>query len=544
VRRVLLVLCCAALASTVAPAAGQAPPPTYVPPVDAEVVDRFRPPASRFGSGNRGLEYGTAAGTEVRAVADGKVVFAGQVAGTQHVTVLHPDGVRTSSSFLASVSVVVGQRVRQGDVLGNTEGRLHLGARRGDAYFDPASLFAAGPVHVHLVPFDAPPGGGADGERSALSQLVGAAGGLLEGFGGAAGAVGGWLRAGGSQLVRTLDHYGARFLFPGAALDAWLTMAQAWQRARAASRRPCTSGSTAPTAPGSRRVAVLVAGLGSESESSTVDQVRTAELGYADADVVRFSYAGGRVPDPSDGFGSIPATPYGAPETQADLDLAGDRLADLLEQVAAAAPGTPVDLIAHSQGGVVARLALIELERRHGAGGLEALGVVATLGTPHGGADLATAVHAWGSTDAGGDVLDAYAAATDQELDDEAASVRQLGETSDLVRELAEHAVPDGVAGVSIAARGDLVVPVPRSRAPGMTEVVVPLVGRSAHSDLPASDAATRELGLAIGGLPPTCQGFADALVDQGVGEGVSLVQDLAGAAGFLVAARSDVRAG
>jgi hypothetical protein len=543
VRRVLLVLCCAALASTVTPAAAQAPPPTYVPPVDAEVVDWFRPPATRFGAGNRGLEYGTTPGTEVRAVADGTVVFAGRVAGTQHVTVLHPDGVRTSYSFLASVAVVVRQRVRQGDALGRTEGQLHLGARRGDAYFDPASLFAADPVRVHLVPFDSPPGDGADGERSALSQLVGAAGGLLEGFGGAAGAVGGWLRAGGSQLVRTLDHYGARFLFPGAALDAWLTMAQAWQRARRASSRPCTSSDTAPPAPGGRRVAVLVAGLGSHSEGSTVDQVHTGELGYADPDVVRFSYAGGRVPDPSDAFGSIPATTYGAPETQADLSVAGDRLADLLEQVAAAAPGTPVDLIAHSQGGVVARLALIELERRHGPGGLGALGVVATLGTPHGGADIATAVHAWGSTESGGDVLDAYAAATGQELDDDAASVRQLGETSDLVRELAEHAVPDGVNGVSIAARGDVVVAVPRSRAPGMAEVVVPIVGRSAHRDLPGSDAATRELGLAIAGLPPTCQGFADALVDQGVGEGISLVQDLAGAAGFLVAARSDVRA-
>ena len=71
------------------------------------------------------------------------------------------------------------------------------------------------------------------------------------------------------------------------------------------------------------------------------------------------------------------------------------RLADLVEAVAARGPhGVPIDLIAHSQGGLVVRLALIELERRHGAEWLARIGLVATLGTPHGGADLATAIHA------------------------------------------------------------------------------------------------------------------------------------------------------
>ncbi len=135
-----------------------------------------------------------------------------------------------------------------------------------------------------------------------------------------------------------------------------------------------------------------------------------------------------------------------------------------------------------------------------------------------------------------------FGAATDQELDDDAPSITQLGETSDLVAELARHPVPDTIHAVSIAARGDLVVPVPRSRAPGMDEVVVPLMGPSAHSDLPASAQATRELALARAGLPPGCQTFREALLDQGAGEGISLLEDLRGAGGFLVAARADVR--
>ena len=64
----------------------------YRPPVDAPVVDPFRAPKSAFGPGNRGLTYDLAPGSPVHASAPGTVVFAGWVAGTRHVTVLHADG--------------------------------------------------------------------------------------------------------------------------------------------------------------------------------------------------------------------------------------------------------------------------------------------------------------------------------------------------------------------------------------------------------------------------------------------------------------------
>ncbi|MGI8794202.1 MAG: murein hydrolase activator EnvC family protein [Acidimicrobiales bacterium] len=124
----------------------------YRPPVDAPVTDPFRPPAQRWGAGNRGVEYGTQPGTRVRAAGAGVVSFAGQVGGTLHVTVAHRDGVRTSYSFLASISVRRGQTVRGGQVVGITgERRLHFGARRGTAYFDPLSLFTDR-YRVRLVP--------------------------------------------------------------------------------------------------------------------------------------------------------------------------------------------------------------------------------------------------------------------------------------------------------------------------------------------------------------------------------------------------------
>lgn len=545
--RALLVLCCTAVCSVslaVPVAAAPVPdPPPYLPPVDAPVLDPFRPPATPFGAGNRGLEYATLAGTPVHAAGDGRVAFAGSVAGSLHVTVLHDDGVRTTYSFLAQVDVVVGQRVRQGEVVGVTAGSLHLGARRGDGYFDPASLFEPGLPQVRLVPFDEPPGEGATGERSAVSQLIGEVGGFLEDAGGGVGAIGGWLRDDGGQLRRTMEHYASRFTFPTFFLDASLTIWQAWQRARMASDRACSAAGVQPPPPPERRVAVLVAGLGSHSRGSTVDQIDIETLGYAEPDVLRFSYAGGRVPDDTDGFTAIPTTAYDAPETQTDLRATGSRLADLVEAAATEAPGVPIDLYAHSQGGVVTRLALIELERRHGVDWLRRLGLVATLGTPHGGADLATVIHALFSTDMGETALDLFSEVTDQKLDHDATSVAQLGETSDVVAELADHPVPDVVDAVSIAARGDVIVPVPRSVALGMDEVVLPLTGLSAHSDLPGSAEATRELALALAGLPPGCQSFREALLDQGMGEGISLVEDMAGAVGFLAVAHADVRA-
>ena len=81
----------------------------YEPPTDAPVADPFRPPRTRYGPGNRGLAYDLAPASSVAAIGPGTVVFAGQVGGTLHVTVEHPDGLRSSYSFLEDIAVRVGQ---------------------------------------------------------------------------------------------------------------------------------------------------------------------------------------------------------------------------------------------------------------------------------------------------------------------------------------------------------------------------------------------------------------------------------------------------
>jgi len=137
------------------------PPPDvlYRPPVDAPVSDPFRAPTGPYGPGNRGIEYATAPRTAATAIGAGVVVFAGPVAGRGVVTVLHPDGLRSSLTGLVTVAVAAGQPVVHSSVLGLTGNVLHLGVRRGEEYLDPALLFGATdgrPRHAVLVPIPPP----------------------------------------------------------------------------------------------------------------------------------------------------------------------------------------------------------------------------------------------------------------------------------------------------------------------------------------------------------------------------------------------------
>lgn len=157
----LAALALSAAVFVVAPAPAQAArrphAAAYVPPVDASVRDPFRAPACTWCPGNRGLEYATAPGQTVSAAADGRVSFAGSVAGARWVVVEHADGLRTSYGYLDALSVGSGARVVARQPLGTATDRFHFGVRRGDVYLDPALLLAGGAPVPRLVPVDGGP---------------------------------------------------------------------------------------------------------------------------------------------------------------------------------------------------------------------------------------------------------------------------------------------------------------------------------------------------------------------------------------------------
>ena len=518
--------------------AAEAAPLVHTPPVDAPVVDPFRPPAGPYGPGNRGIEYATRPGTAVRASAAGTVTFVGQVGGRLHVTVAHADGVRTSYSFLATTSVALGRPVAGGDLVGTAGSRLHFGARRGAEYIDPATLFGAGAAVVELLPLDPPTReeraspGVAGPPPQPLPLSPGAAGGAplprptspqaaaLDWLGEGAGAVGSAGRPGRPQTARVLlDRL----------LTAGLVAPAGPDDGAAATPSPACSSGPPPHRPvaGERRVAVTVGGLGSTSRTGAIADLRTGELGYDPGRVVRFSYAGGRTPGTGDALGALPASEYTSVDTQGDVVVAGARLADLIEQVAGADPAATIDLYAHSLGGIAARIALLVLHDRGFP--LDRLGVVVTLATPHGGADLATAVDLASRRPSGRAALAAAAGLLDTGLDPDATVVGQLAEGSAVVHHLESRGVPPGVRLISLSARGDLTVPSPRAGAAGATTVTLPLVGPSAHGRIVGSDEATAEIALALSARPPRCESWADAVADVVVGRTIAAAEDQLG---------------
>lgn len=521
----VVVVCVAMLAPPVLAEPG---PVVYTPPVEAPVVDDFRPPAGRYGSGNRGLTYDLAPGTAVRAAADGTVTFAGTVANSQHVTIEHADGLRSSYSFLTSIGVVRGQRIDAGDVVGTAASGFHFGVRDGQTYLDPADLFAGLEVRVRLVGSHPPAPSAAEvaADRHQLGLLVrlwsperwllGEIDDLVD-YGKRSVRI---LAQEVVEAIRVKAHAASDLhqrLSPRTIIDR---VAQVLRR----SRRECTEADETVAVPSAQqRVAVTVAGYASNSDSAAVDAVRTRQLGYADEDVVRFSYLGGRVPGSvAPDLASIPQNGYEPRDTFADLRQRGVALADLLAAVAARRPGQPVDVFAHSQGGIVTRLALIELERR---GMTDILGVVTTIGSPHRGADLATAGVALGPL--GVTLVEVLTGAVGATVDPNATSIRQMAEDSALMRELDAAGVPDDVDFHTIGARGDLVVPASRTTVDGVEDVIVDLMGLDAHSALPGAVETTRELTLALTGRPPGCEGIGGVALDTVAADAVTSFEDI-----------------
>ncbi|MFF8741828.1 peptidoglycan DD-metalloendopeptidase family protein [Streptomyces californicus] len=115
------------------------------------VLRGWEPPAGPYGPGHRGVDLAAAAGSRVLAAADGRVSFAGRVAGRG---VLAVEVARSGSPPLrityepVRALVEKDADVRAGEPVAVLEagpfhcaaGCLHWGLRRGDAYLDPLSL--------------------------------------------------------------------------------------------------------------------------------------------------------------------------------------------------------------------------------------------------------------------------------------------------------------------------------------------------------------------------------------------------------------------
>ena len=126
-------------------------------PVGGPVVDPFRAPSCPYCAGNRGIEYGVAPSTAVRAVAAGTVIYRGTIARVIYVVVRHANGWKTTYGKLTSSSLRRGDRVAARSRIGRASGQMYFGLRIGGKYRDPAPFFGSALGRSRLVPVDGSP---------------------------------------------------------------------------------------------------------------------------------------------------------------------------------------------------------------------------------------------------------------------------------------------------------------------------------------------------------------------------------------------------
>lgn len=439
-----------------------------IPPVDAPIAGRFEAPSTRWGPGHRGIDYAVESGTLVRAVASGRVTFAGEVAGVRAVTIAHAGGMESTYSDLSEVLVVTGQLVEQGFWIGRASRAhptglgLHLGVKLNGAYVDPETFI--GPIDT------------AGAIR--LAPLV-------------------W------EPPHTLP----------AVLRQPLLSAAAVERCRPASHvvdvRP------------NDNIAVLVAGIGSRTNggmSAALYESGGRLLGYANEDTYLFSYRGSE--------GRSLHQPYVPKDTFGDIRLAAGRLRDMLERVARKHPGRSVDLIAHSQGGIVAR-SYLELSASAWDPDLPRIEHLVTFSSPHQGAPLAAATPTLRSGPVGRALLGAtswWSRRGGPIPDPYAPSVAQLAPGSGLMDRLDREAVLFGTRVLSLAIPNDVVVPADHARWFAYPSVVVPPEGLNGHEAVVTSTAAKAAAIRFLRDGPAPCRSSWD-LWGPRIGAGVSAAE-------------------
>jgi pimeloyl-ACP methyl ester carboxylesterase len=489
--------------------------PEWIPPVGGAVVRPFVEPIAQYAAGHRGVDFAASPGTAVRASNHGTVSFAGSVAGALHVVVAHEGGIRTSYSFLSSVDVRAGQQVRQGQVVGRAGGAgdghgagvLHFGVRIGDRYVDPMLLFRPRDLTqiVRLVPPEelaaaSEPdrerdllelarmvgdeedhdcsgvvgdvadviglGGAAESACDALEEAVETAWrallslgeeaeGLVESLAGVVTDVIDRMRSTGETLAQA-----AAAVAGEVAEQVERVIEAAVEYARDVYERltSCPQPTARKRIRGSGNVAWAIGGYDSQRRTNSDGSVsasfrfRASRLGYGPGEVEYASY-------------SASGEAYSTGVTHQDLNVSAARLAAQLRAFAREHPLQPIDLIAHSQGGVVLYLFLADFYVGHEHEYPRVENVV-TYGSPLEGTPLTNL-----QGKAEGTPVESLAG--DHDFD--AKALEQLREGSPLVTRLKNATYPRRVRYLSLAGSEDPVVPSTSSDPPRGDKYTLPV---------------------------------------------------------------------
>ena len=513
----------------------------WMPPVDGPVVRAFKAPAFAYGPGHRGIDFAAAAGTPVRASDDGVVAFTGSVAGSLHVVVAHDGNLRTTYAFLAGIGVGRGTAsparssappeardpsTRQAGSISASVSATGTSTRSVSSRRVISRSWSGSSRPTRCRPSPGTPARGVrvadlgrvgrrirrrrprrrtrrrhrccrrrgpervgrheparqEWQRAALARVAGVGARAGRGLVGVASTAVGHTPTG---------------IVASVAADIAAGTADWWRH-----RQECSDGATAADGTGgSGHLLMAVGGIdtvGAPDEPTF--GLDTRALGYRDDEVRYFSYA------PDGGA-------YRAPQTHGDLQRAGLRLAEQLKEAQREHPGREVDLIAHSQGGVVVD---VFLQDYYDAADpmYPPIGTVVTLSSPHEGSPLATAAADWHASSVGRALVDEAEERLPVAPSSSAPSVRQLDEHSRFLRDLWDAGLPEHVDFTTVGASDDVLVPATQVDVPDATKVVVDVGGRPLddHTNIPRDPGALRVVRAALEGRAPPCVGVVEGL--------------------------------
>jgi triacylglycerol esterase/lipase EstA (alpha/beta hydrolase family) len=257
---------------------------------------------------------------------------------------------------------------------------------------------------------------------------------------------------------------------------------------------------------------MIVAGLDSSLTDGGASSALPADaLGYGAAEVSYFSYA-------RDGGDYAPA------DTEDSIRIAARRLGAQLRALERREPGREVDLLGHSQGGVVVAEFLTHVYDAADPS-YPPLGTVVTLSAPFGGTPIATAAAGAARTSAGRAAIDLGNAVADRLgvalPDAQSASARDLAEDSAFTRHLEASKLPDQVQLTAIGASTDFLVPASlATRNDARNTVVVPH-GLNAHSAIVTDPSALMATRAALEQRPLPCRSLASTVAAEVVSTGI-----------------------
>jgi hypothetical protein len=266
---------------------------------------------------------------------------------------------------------------------------------------------------------------------------------------------------------------------------------------------------TRAASPPNDNIAVAVAGIGSRTAGGVRSDLYLYGpewLGYAPENVYPFSYRGTRGPHLHE--------PYERADTYGDIELAAEKLRELLAGIAVDHPGKAVDLIAHSQGGIVARTYLARVAKAW-APGLPQVDHLITFSSPHDGAPLADAEDRLSDSLIGQGIVEGLKHLSEGGAPfphPDAPAIEQLAPGSDLLADLGDQDLLYGTRALALAIPNDVVVPADRARLDEETSRIVPPEGLNGHEAILTSEAARGMAYAFLRDAPDPCTSRWDNL--------------------------------